>query len=75
MRTLVLATVAFAALITASASMAPLAASVPASAPANSDYNSDYQVLVCYATPQNLQPMSLAGIQSVLYGPGVLPSA
>jgi hypothetical protein len=71
MRTIVLATVAFAALITASASMAPLAASVSASAPANSDY----QVVVCYATPQNLQPMSLAGIQSVLYGPGVLPSA
>jgi|EndMetStandDraft_8_1072994.scaffolds.fasta_scaffold218810_1 hypothetical protein len=71
MRTIVLATVALAALITASASMAPLAASVPASAPANSDY----QVVVCYATPENLQPMSLAGIQSVLNGPGALPSA
>jgi hypothetical protein len=44
---------------------------VRASAPTNSDY----QVVVCYATPQNLQPMSLAGIQSVLYGPGVLPTA
>ena len=71
MRTLALATVALAALITASVSTAPLAATFHGSAPANSDY----QVVVCYATPQNLQPMTLAGIQSVLSGPVAIPSA